>query len=73
MPRVPGTKTRRNAELGLLALAMVLVAAYGAIVEANQLDKITAELLGAGRRCSARCSSACTWWSASPRRTPTRC
>jgi cell division protein FtsW (lipid II flippase) len=41
MPRVPGTKTGRNAELGLLALAMSIVAAYGAIVEANQFDKIT--------------------------------
>ena len=41
MPRVPGTKTGRNAELGLLALAMILVAAYGATVEANQFDKIT--------------------------------
>ncbi|AGZ38345.1 FtsW/RodA/SpoVE family cell cycle protein [Actinoplanes friuliensis] len=41
MPRVPGTKTGRNAELGLLAFAMVIVAAYGATVEANQYDKIT--------------------------------
>jgi cell division protein FtsW (lipid II flippase) len=41
MPRVPGTKTGRNAELGLLALAMAIVAAYGATVEANQYDKIT--------------------------------
>jgi cell division protein FtsW (lipid II flippase) len=41
MPRVPGTKTGRNAELGLLALAMILVAAYGATVEANQFGKIT--------------------------------
>jgi len=41
MPRVQGTKTGRNAELGLLALAMILVAAYGATVEANQFDKIT--------------------------------
>ena len=41
MPRVPGTKTGRNAELGLLALAMIIVAAYGATVEANQFDRIT--------------------------------
>jgi cell division protein FtsW (lipid II flippase) len=41
MPRVPGTKTGRNAELGLLALAMIIVAAYGATVEANQFGKIT--------------------------------
>ena len=41
MSRVPGTKTGRNAELGLLALAMIIVAAYGAIVEANQLDQIS--------------------------------
>ncbi|WP_179855513.1 FtsW/RodA/SpoVE family cell cycle protein [Paractinoplanes atraurantiacus] len=41
MSRIPGMKTQRNAELGLLAFAMALVAAYGAIVEANQFDKIT--------------------------------
>jgi cell division protein FtsW (lipid II flippase) len=41
MPRVPGTKTRRNAELGLLAFAMVIVAVYGATVEANQLATVT--------------------------------
>ncbi|GAA2495776.1 FtsW/RodA/SpoVE family cell cycle protein [Winogradskya humida] len=41
MPRVPGTRTGRNAELGLLAFAMIIVALYGAIVEANQLGKIT--------------------------------
>ncbi|MBO4159528.1 MULTISPECIES: FtsW/RodA/SpoVE family cell cycle protein [Micromonospora] len=34
-------RSRRNAELSLLALAMVLVAAYGAIVEANLLDTVT--------------------------------
>jgi len=39
--RIPGTKTHRNAELGLLAFAMVLVAAYGATVEANQLETVT--------------------------------
>ncbi len=41
MPRVPGMKNGRNAELGLLALAMIIVAAYGATVEANQFGKIT--------------------------------
>jgi cell division protein FtsW (lipid II flippase) len=41
MPRIPGVKTRRNAELALLAFAMVLVAAYGATVEANQLETVT--------------------------------
>jgi cell division protein FtsW (lipid II flippase) len=41
MPRVPGTKTGRNAELGLLALAMITVAAYGATVEANQFGRLT--------------------------------
>jgi cell division protein FtsW (lipid II flippase) len=41
LPRHPGTKTRRNAELALLAFAMVLVAVYGATVEANQLQTIT--------------------------------
>ena len=41
MSRIPGTKTHRNAELGLLAFAMVLVATYGATVEANQLGTVT--------------------------------
>ncbi|MEU4214256.1 FtsW/RodA/SpoVE family cell cycle protein [Actinoplanes sp. NPDC026623] len=41
MPRVQGPKTGRNAELGLLAFAMVIVAAYGATVEANQFGKVT--------------------------------
>jgi cell division protein FtsW (lipid II flippase) len=41
MPRVPGQKTGRNAELGLLAFAMLIVAAYGATVEANQFGKVT--------------------------------
>ena len=41
MPRIPGLKTHRNAELGLLAFAMVLVAVYGATVEANQLDAVS--------------------------------
>ena len=41
MSRIPGMKTQRNAELGLLALAMVLVAIYGATVEANQFDTVT--------------------------------
>jgi len=33
-------KTHRNAELGLLAFAMILVAIYAATVEANQFDTI---------------------------------
>ena len=41
MPRIPGLKTHRNAELGLLAFAMVLVAVFAATVEANQLDDLT--------------------------------
>ncbi|MEV6342117.1 FtsW/RodA/SpoVE family cell cycle protein [Actinoplanes sp. NPDC051851] len=41
MSRIPGLKTRRNAELGLLAFAMLLVMAFGATVEANQFDTIT--------------------------------
>jgi cell division protein FtsW (lipid II flippase) len=41
LPRPAGLKTRRNAELALLAFAMVLVAVYGATVEANQLGTIT--------------------------------
>ncbi|WP_250031963.1 FtsW/RodA/SpoVE family cell cycle protein [Paractinoplanes maris] len=42
MARIPGMKTQRNAELGLLAFAMVLVAAYGATVEAARIGEITA-------------------------------
>lgn len=34
-------RARRNAELSLLLLAMVLVAAYGAMVEASVLDTVT--------------------------------
>jgi cell division protein FtsW (lipid II flippase) len=41
LSRRPGLRTRRNAELALLAFAMVLVAVYGATVEANQLGTIT--------------------------------
>ncbi len=41
MSRIPGLKTHRNAELALLAFAMVLVAVYGATVEANQLGDIS--------------------------------
>jgi cell division protein FtsW (lipid II flippase) len=41
MPRIPGLKTHRNAELGLLIFAMILVAVFGATVEANQLDTLT--------------------------------
>jgi cell division protein FtsW (lipid II flippase) len=41
MSRIPGIRTHRNAELGLLVFAMILVAAYGATVEANQLAKVT--------------------------------
>ena len=33
-------KTQRNAELGLLAFSMILVAIYGATVEANQFDEV---------------------------------
>ncbi|WP_435824042.1 FtsW/RodA/SpoVE family cell cycle protein [Actinoplanes missouriensis] len=41
MSRIPtGWKTRRNAELGLLAFAMVIVAVFGATVEANQFGEI---------------------------------
>ncbi|MFJ8686031.1 FtsW/RodA/SpoVE family cell cycle protein [Micromonospora wenchangensis] len=40
-PGVRLARSRRNAELSLLVLAMVLVAAYGAIVEANLLDTVT--------------------------------
>jgi cell division protein FtsW (lipid II flippase) len=41
LSRIPGVKTQRNAELALLAFAMVLVAVYGATVEANQLQTLT--------------------------------
>jgi cell division protein FtsW (lipid II flippase) len=41
MSRIPtGWKTRRNAELGLLAFAMTIVAVFGATVEAHQFDEI---------------------------------
>ncbi len=40
-PGVRLARSRRNAELSLLLLAMVLVAAYGAMVEANVLDTVT--------------------------------
>jgi cell division protein FtsW (lipid II flippase) len=43
MPRVSAAKSRRNAELALLLLAMALVAAYGATVEANLLDTVTGD------------------------------
>ncbi|MBQ1067034.1 FtsW/RodA/SpoVE family cell cycle protein, partial [Micromonospora sp. D75] len=36
-------RSRRNAELSLLLLAMVLVAAYAAMVEAKALDTITSD------------------------------
>ncbi|MFR9778535.1 FtsW/RodA/SpoVE family cell cycle protein [Micromonospora sp. MS34] len=36
-------RSRRNAELSLLLLAMVLVAAYSATVEANVLDTVTSD------------------------------
>ncbi|SCL23103.1 cell elongation-specific peptidoglycan biosynthesis regulator RodA [Micromonospora nigra] len=40
-PGVRLARSRRNAELSLLLLAMVLVAAYGAMVEAKVLDTVT--------------------------------
>ncbi|TDC35629.1 FtsW/RodA/SpoVE family cell cycle protein [Micromonospora sp. 15K316] len=40
-PGVRLARSRRNAELSLLLLAMVLVAAYGATVEATMLDTVT--------------------------------
>jgi cell division protein FtsW (lipid II flippase) len=43
LPQVRARRSRRNAELGLLVLAMVLVAAYAATVEANLLDTVTAD------------------------------
>ncbi|HEX8627185.1 MAG TPA: FtsW/RodA/SpoVE family cell cycle protein, partial [Catenuloplanes sp.] len=43
MPRISDAKSRRNAELVLLLLAMVLVAAYAATVEANLLETVTAD------------------------------
>nr|WP_091552612.1 FtsW/RodA/SpoVE family cell cycle protein [Micromonospora pattaloongensis] len=41
MPRVRAPKTRRNAELALLALSMLVVAAYSATIEANMLQTVT--------------------------------
>jgi cell division protein FtsW (lipid II flippase) len=43
MPRARPPRTRRNAELALLVLAMVLVAGYAATVEANLIGRITAD------------------------------
>ena len=42
-PGVRLARSRRNAELSLLMLAMVLVAAYAATVEANVLDTVTSD------------------------------
>jgi cell division protein FtsW (lipid II flippase) len=42
-PGVRLARSRRNAELSLLLLALVLVAAYGATVEATVLDTVTAD------------------------------
>jgi cell division protein FtsW (lipid II flippase) len=42
-PGVRLARSRRNAELSLLLLAMALVAAYGATVEANMLDTVTSD------------------------------
>ncbi|NES15904.1 MULTISPECIES: FtsW/RodA/SpoVE family cell cycle protein [Micromonospora] len=42
-PGVRLARSRRNAELSLLLLAMVLVAAYAATVEANVLDTVTTD------------------------------
>ncbi|SCL16209.1 cell elongation-specific peptidoglycan biosynthesis regulator RodA [Micromonospora rhizosphaerae] len=42
-PGVRLARSRRNAELSLLLLAMVLVAAYAATVEANVLDTVTSD------------------------------
>lgn len=42
-PGVRLARSRRTAELSLLLIAMVLVAAYGAIVEANMLDTVTSD------------------------------
>jgi cell division protein FtsW (lipid II flippase) len=40
-PRVRPQRTRRNAELALLLVAMVIVATYLGVVEANVLDTVT--------------------------------
>ncbi|MEV1289766.1 FtsW/RodA/SpoVE family cell cycle protein [Micromonospora sp. NPDC049679] len=41
MPRIRPSKTRRNAELALLALSLAVVAAYSATIEANMLQTVT--------------------------------
>jgi cell division protein FtsW (lipid II flippase) len=41
MPRIRMSKSRRNAELGLLLFAMALITAYAATVEATMLDAVT--------------------------------
>jgi len=42
MPRLRAVRTRRNAELGLLGLALAVVAAYSAAAEASVLETVTA-------------------------------
>ena len=41
LPQLRVSRSRRNAELALLLVAMALVGVYGATVEANLLDRIT--------------------------------
>jgi cell division protein FtsW (lipid II flippase) len=41
LPQVRASRSRRRSELGLLLFALALVAAYGAIVEANVLGMVT--------------------------------
>ncbi|WP_184539672.1 FtsW/RodA/SpoVE family cell cycle protein [Micromonospora polyrhachis] len=43
MPRVRLSRSRRNSELALLLMAMALVMAYSATVEANLFDTVTAD------------------------------
>lgn len=43
MPNVRAARSRRNAELALLLLAMVLVAAYAGTAEASLLETVTAD------------------------------
>jgi len=72
MPRIPGLKTHRNAELALLTFAMILVAVYAATVEANQFGKLSTSFWVPAALLSALFFGL-HMWSGSPRPTPTRC
>ena len=71
-PAYAWPRSRRNAELSLLLLAMVLVAAYGATVEANLLRHGHSGLLGARRALGAGLPRPAPGRSGSSPRSPIR-